>query len=371
MRARPDGVGEDELSLALAEGWRIDALAMHYAAVGGGSYHWVVRDGAGQRWFVTVDDLDDKAWLGDSRPAVMAGLHSAMNTALALRREAGLEFVVAPVPASDGAAVRPVGPGHAVAVFPFLSGTPGRFGEVLPVSERAVLVDMLAALHRSTLHQSTLHQSTLHQSTLHQPTLHQPTLHQPTLHRSMPSGPPAVSGVPTAAIGLARRKDLDAALRDVGQPWRAGPFGESARALLTGAADQIRSLLEIFDGLADGTRASEFVITHGEPHPGNVIRLGPRRMLIDWDTVGLGPPERDLWMVVGETGEESRRYAGLTGRAVDPARLAMYRLRWALDDISAFVHQLRTEHRYTADTEHAWLALKETVAHAMVSFRNC
>jgi hypothetical protein len=39
--------------------------------------------------------------------------------------------------------------------------------------------------------------------------------------------------------------------------------------------------------------------------------------------------------------------------------------RWALDDISAFVSQLRAEHRHTADTEHAWLALKETVAHAM------
>lgn len=59
MRARPDGVGERELVLALAEGWRLDAAAMRYAAVDGGSYHWAVRDGAGQRWFVTVDDLDD------------------------------------------------------------------------------------------------------------------------------------------------------------------------------------------------------------------------------------------------------------------------------------------------------------------------
>jgi spectinomycin phosphotransferase len=333
MRARPDGVGEDELGLALAEGWRIDAAAMHYAAVGAGSYHWVVRDGAGRRWFVTVDDLDAKAWLGDTRPAVMAGLRSAMNTALALRREAGLEFVAAPIPADDGATVRPVGPGHAVAVFPFLSGTPGRWGEVLPAAERTVLVDMLAGLHQATLHRATLHRATL-------------------------------SGVPTAAIGLAKREDLDAALRDVGRPWRTGPFAESARALLAGRADQIRSLLRIFDRLADEVRPSEFVITHGEPHPGNVMRVGARRMLIDWDTVGLGPPERDLWMVASETGEEARRYADLTGHAVDPARLGMYRLRWALDDTSYFVNTLRTEHRHTADTEHAWLALKKTLAHA-------
>jgi spectinomycin phosphotransferase len=312
------------VSLALAQGWRIDAAAMRYAAVGGGSYHWVAGDDAARRWFVTVDDLDDKAWLGESRPAVMAGLRSAMNTALTLRWEAGLEFVVAPVKGDDGATVRPVGPRHAVAVFPFLLGTPGRFGEARSASERAGLVDMLAALHRS------------------------------------PS-----AGTPVAAIGLARRTALDAALQDLSHPWRAGPFAEPARTLLAGAADQVRGLLEVFDRLARTVRASEFVITHGEPHPGNVMRVGSRRMLIDWDTVGLAPPERDLWLVVSETGEEARRYADLTGRAVDPARLALYRLRWALDDIGAFVNRLRTEHRHTADTEHAWLALEQTVADAI------
>ena len=64
----------------------------------------------------------------------------------------------------------------------------------------------------------------------------------------------------------------------------------------------------------------------------------------------------------GDGGEEVRRYAGLTGRAVDHGRLEWYRLRWALDDISAFVHQLRSPHGRTADAEHAWQALQQTVA---------
>jgi spectinomycin phosphotransferase len=326
VRDRPSGLREHDLRLVLAEGWRIDVAGLRYAAVGGGSYHWVVRDGAGRRWFVTVDDLDDKAWLGHTRPVVMAGLRSAMETALALRRDAGLDFVVAPVPGVDGATVRPLGPGHAVAVFPFLSGTPGRFGEALPAAERAALADMLAALHRSALDR------------------------------------PALAGAPVAAIGLARRAELDAALRDLGRPWRTGPFGEPVRTLVAGAGDRIRGLLESFDRRAGAIQADGFVITHGEPHPGNVMRAGRRRMLIDWDTVGLGPPERDLWMVAGESGEEARRYAGLTGRAVDPGLLEWYRLRWALDDISAFVHQLRSAHDRTADAEHAWVALEQTVA---------
>ena len=64
MRDRPAGVEDRDLRLVLAEGWRIDAAALRYAAVGSGSYHWAVRDGAGRRWFVTADDLDDKGLAG-------------------------------------------------------------------------------------------------------------------------------------------------------------------------------------------------------------------------------------------------------------------------------------------------------------------
>ena len=77
-------------------------------------------------------------------------------------------------------------------------------------------------------------------------------------------------------------------------------------------------------------------------------------MLIDWDTVGLAPPERDLWMVATETGAELRRYTELTGRPVDLAAIELYRLRWALDDLSCFVRDLRAPHRRTPGTEHAW-----------------
>ena len=105
------------------------------------------------------------------------------------------------------------------------------------------------------------------------------------------------------------------------------------------------------------------MITHGEPHPGNVIRsLGGDLLLIDWDTVALAPPERDLWMVATETGDDLRLYTELTGRPVDPTALELYRLRWALDDISCFVRDLRAPHGRTAGTEHAWQSLERTIA---------
>src|SRR5207247_1086257 len=73
------------------------------------------------------------------------------------------------------------------------------------------------------------------------------------------------------------------------------------------------------------------------------------------------PPERALWMVATETGDELRRYTELTGRPVEMAAIERYRLRWALDDLSCFVRDLRAPHRRTPGTEHAWQALQITI----------
>ena len=56
-------------------------------------------------------------------------------------------------------------------------------------------------------------------------------------------------------------------------------------------------------------------------------------------------------MVATESGDELRRYTELTGRPVDTAALELYRLRWALDDLSCFVRDLRAPHRHTPGTE--------------------
>jgi len=330
VRDRPEGITERDVAHALADGWGLPAqtLRLRYAPVGGGSYHWVVTAGRSGRWFVTVDDLDDKGWLGRTRPAVFAGLRAALDAALWLRRTAGLGFVAAPVPALDGQSLRPLGDAHAVAVFPFLPGTPGEWDKPLPAADLDELVAMLAALHRVD---------------------------------------PAAVRLPRRDVGLSWRGDLEAALRELGRPWTGGgPFTEPARALLAGAAGPVRRGLDALDRWASApAAAASLVITHGEPHPGNVIRLAgdnARLMLIDWDTVALAPPERDLWMVATETRHELRRYTELTGRPADPAALELYRLRWALDDLSCFVRDLRAPHRRTPGTEHAWHSLEITIA---------
>src|SRR5262249_36789828 len=78
-----------DLVYALADGWGLSAETLRYAPVGGGSYHWVVTSGPGEQWFVTVDDLDDKGWLGRTRPAGFAGLRAAVDASVTLRRRGG------------------------------------------------------------------------------------------------------------------------------------------------------------------------------------------------------------------------------------------------------------------------------------------
>jgi spectinomycin phosphotransferase len=337
VKDRPAGVTERDLVHALADGWGLPVETLRYAPVGGGSYHWVVTSGPGEQWFVTVDDLDDKGWLGQTRPAVFAGLRVALDASVTLRQETGLRFVAAPVPALDGQSLRSLGDTHTVAVFPFLHGTPGEWDKPLLAPDLDELLAMLAALH---------------------------------------SVDPAAVRLGRREAGVSWRDDLERALRELGRPWTGGPFAEPARELLAGAAGPVRRGLDALDRWARAPAALEnLVITHGEPHPGNIIRVaadgaggaggaGPASgaiMLIDWDTVGLAPPERDLWSLATETGNELRRYTELTGRPVDPAAIELYRVRWDLDDLSCFVRDLRASHRRTPGTEHAWQVLQTII----------
>jgi hypothetical protein len=76
--------------MALAESWQLRAGSVEYRPVGGGGHHWVLTGTDGPRHFVTVDDLDDKDWLGDTRQAVFEALRRALGTAAALRHRPGM-----------------------------------------------------------------------------------------------------------------------------------------------------------------------------------------------------------------------------------------------------------------------------------------
>lgn len=315
MRSVPEGLDERDLFDVLRDGWGLSVARAAYAPVGGGSYHWRVDDATGTPHWVTVDDLDDKPALGDNREAALDGLRRAFDIARALR-DGGLDFVVAPAPARDGRNMLRLGARHAVTVFPFLAAPAGRFGEHRTAAERGAVVDALVRLHRAA--------------------------------------PATVAAARVAVPEVPNRAGLERALADLDRPWTSGPYGEPARARLAGRAAWIRGRLAAFDRLAGRVRAtgSPPVLTHGEPHPGNVVFAGDRMSLLDWDTVALAPPERDLWMLDGVA--ERARYTRGTGRPVDDVAIQLYRLRWKLDDIASFARVVRSPHGDDPDTALSW-----------------
>jgi len=316
VRALPEEFETSALVGFLADGWGFDVEAADYTAVGGGSYHWVVSDPEGTRGFVTVDDLDRKPWFGETRESVFEGLTGAFDTAVALR-DGGLDFVVAPIPADSGETVLRVGPRYTVALFPFVDGQPGLFGQYEP-AERAATLGMLAELHRAS---------------------------------------PPVSAR-RIDLELPGRRELESALRELNQPWSGGPLSEPARELLAGHASYVAELLALFDRLSAevGSRSANWVVTHGEPHGGNVMRTGQTYALIDWDTVAVAPPERDLWMLADDHADLTA-YTDATGHEVDQVAVDFFRLTWHLADVAAFSSLLRSPHRRSADTERAFEAL--------------
>jgi spectinomycin phosphotransferase len=307
MRAPPDGLETSAVLGALREGWDVDVDDAEYAAVGGGSYHWQVAGG-----FVTVDHLGQKTWLGDTCDAAFQGLRDAFDTAVALK-EGGLEFVVAPIPSRNGESLRRIDSRYSIALFPFVDGEAGEFGYFEDDPDgRGAVVELLAQLH----------------------------------------GSPVTTSIRTSGFDLPGRRHLEEALRDAHEPWTGGPLSEPARAAVAESAPVLTELLALADRLcADAqARAGGWVVTHGEPHAGNVMRTDSRHVLVDWDTVALGPRERDLWMLVAGCADAAELYARASGTQLDPAALDFFRLTWDLKDLAEYLNVFRSPHEENEDT---------------------
>ena len=151
MFTRPDDLPEAVLAGALRDGWGFTPASLEYQAVGFGSHHWLATDARGGRVFATVDDLTARLRTRqDTADAAFGRLSRALATALSLRAEAGLAFVVAPVPASGGQVVARLSGRYSLAVYPYLTGTPaGAGGEFARAGDRRAALDLLVQLHRA------------------------------------------------------------------------------------------------------------------------------------------------------------------------------------------------------------------------------
>jgi hypothetical protein len=322
MLTRPGQLSDELLARALGAEWGIAPATIEYRAVGYGSHHWYVTESHGARWMVTVDDLAAKA-RGDSQDAVCRRLRSALLTARALY-EAGASFAVAPLRTAHDDVLSRIGEKYAVAVYPYADGRSREFGDSLTAADRRAVLALITAVHDSPA----------------------------SVRRDALTDDFLLQG------GDALGRALDAlAIR-----WDGGAYRGPAPAPLTPHPGDLSRLAERRDRLAGQARErpDRMVLTHGEPHPGNVIQDGTRWMLIDWDTALIAPPERDLWLLESGDGSITSAYHQATGRDVLPSMLELYRLTWELSDIASCVARFCDEHADTEEDRTDWRVLSSS-----------
>jgi aminoglycoside phosphotransferase (APT) family kinase protein len=318
VRTPPVDLTTDQLVQAMSEHWGLEAAASTYVPLGFGSHHWeVVADD--ERWFLTVDDLDLKHrtrsdTTGDARRRLQAALTTARELA-----DNGLSFVVAPLPTAGCDVLVDVADHFVAALYPYVNGEPRHWDDYRTSTERLEVLERVVELHDAS-----------------------------NAHAQVDD------------LAIASLDELDLAIEELGQPWTAGPYGDQARRLLDEHAAPLLRLIESYQRLARQVRAhaDRFVVTHGEPHPGNTLVTDRGIVLIDWDTLLIAPPERDLWIVAGHDDQVAAAYTASNGVPVDPAAMACYRLRWDLDEIAGYITLFRRAHTDSADTAESWRNLR-------------
>jgi thiamine kinase-like enzyme len=321
MFTRPIDVADADLVTTLADGWGLDVISVDYLTIGFGSHHWRAMTSS-TSWFVTVDDLVAKRRDADeARSITRQRLMAALTTAGALR-DAGLEFVVAPLPTRDGDIARDFSDRYVVTVYPLIHGGTYDYGDFRDEAHRDEVVRHLATLHRS-----------------------------PESCRRFAL---------TDTFSIPRRVELFAACSQLHARWDFGPFADPARQLLARHLDAVSRAFDEYDALAItvGSDSERFVLTHGEPHPANTIATAAGVVLVDWDTALIAPPERDLWDLVAQEHSVTARYESLTGIRVDDDSIELYRLAWDLSEIALYISDVRQAHDATEDMSAAWQNLQ-------------
>jgi hypothetical protein len=319
---RPEDLSEGQIRAELAAGWDFATESLSYLPVGFGSHHWRAADATGRQLFLIVHDLPRMLHSRlDTAEAAFGRLETAFGCAVSLRRDANLEFVIAPVPTVSGQAVRRLLGRYSLAACPYLTDCePGHEGE-FPAADRPAVVRLLIELHRAT---------------------------------------PAVAPQ-RCDFGLQNADGLRAAIDSTGEPWHTGPYGEQARALLARHAAEVTALMTAYHELAAGARSrpERFVVTHGEPGAWNVLKTPAGFVIVDWDFVQLAPPERDLWDLAETDPTALAAYTEATGTAIDPGALALFRMWYDLSEIAEYIELFRATHDDTEDTAESWKNLKD------------
>jgi Phosphotransferase enzyme family len=272
---------------------------------------------------VTVDELSSESRIGDEASVLGLHLRPALEAATDLHAF-GCRFVVAPITSkTDDPFVQFAR--YAVALLPFIDGQGFSFEESFGEADRDQILELVGELHRV------------------------PT----TAIR-----PPAMDGFVVPWLD-----QLERSMHHDREDGSNGPNEAVASQLLIDHEAKIRRLITRY-----GTHVARYlrvpcpvVVTHGEIHPGNVMATPEGWVIVDWDTVLLAPPERDLWRLAQGGGSVLRAYEDATGTAPNEWLVDLYGIRWDLAEIASFAAEFRKPHEDTEDSRKALEILHSVV----------
>jgi len=228
-------------------------------------------------------------------------------------RAFGCNFVIAPIATRDGNAFVQLR-NYSVALYPFIEGRSFSFEESFGKADWGQVLGAVVALHRVPI----------------------------TAIR-----PPEREGFVVPWLD-----QLDPSMRHGSAGWSDGPHSAIASRLLIDNEAAIARLIARYRSLVVrySSDPAPVVVTHGEIHPGNVMRTSNGWVIVDWDTVLLAPPERDLWRFSEGGDSVLRAYGEAIGRAPAERLLDLYRMRWDLAEIASFAAVFRAPHEDTEDS---------------------
>ena len=225
-------------------------------------------------------------------------------------RDAGYEFVAAPVRGRSGHVVNSVG-GRPVVVTEYVEGRTS-FPDGLPREQLRALAGAVDSLHAATVK----------------------------------------AAVPRETFDLPFLNELDAAVaRALAGENSVGPLGGEAAVVVRRNTERLADWRREIASCQAVCRETvrDFVLTHAEPDPPNVmITAADRLLLLDWGDLLWAPPERDA---------RGLRPLGIDvgGRA---AVLRFYELRWILSEVAEYVDRFTVRHTGDAADLDKWRELR-------------
>lgn len=303
MRTPPESPLADDVLRLVRSAWEPDAARATYLPVGFGAHHWRIDAPSGPALFATLD--------------VPTGFRTTPLTRAAYRgvvelAEAGFSGAVVPRLTATGDVAVTAGNGL-LSVTPWLDGRSPDEVEARGSAHALRVAALLADLHRC------------------------------------PAPPSAPTWTPRVASGFAERL-----MTKLSEPWTAGPLSEEAHRTISRARGDLPEWERRYGRLVAHARSRRhlWVPTHGEPHHANQFLDDHGLRLVDWETLAIAPPERDI----RDLPEEARG-----DFTIDERLLELFDLEWRLMEIEEYTQWFMAPHSGSEDDLIALDGLREEI----------